>query len=61
MADEVLFGRIEAVMSQLGDPSRSANDRIASFITIGLTNRIDYYLNGRPDADYTWDVFYIWA
>ena len=39
--------RVEAVISHLGDPARSANDRVAPFITIGLIDRIDYYLNGR--------------
>ena len=42
--------RVEAVISHLGDPARSANDRVAPFITIGFIDRIDYYLNGRADA-----------
>ena len=52
MPDEDLFRRVEAVVLHLGDPARSANDRVAPFITIGLIDRIDYYLNGRADADY---------
>ena len=50
MPDEDLFRRVEAVISHLGDPARSANDRVAPFITIGFIDRIDYYLNGRADA-----------